>query len=122
MAAISSLITAKSGNTVRSECSLDVSTRVNTDYVRVHPNANAYYEAIYNSYGKLNKLYKEIAKEIKETNVIVKDEKFQRQAKKIAGNCIKQGQYCLNRRDQLELYFEMALMQAQIAKLEEANN
>lgn len=122
MAAISSLITAKSGNTVRSECSLDVSSRVNPDYLRVHPNANGYYDAIYNSYTKLSKLYKEIAKQIKDTNSIVKDDKFQRQAKKIAKNCENQGRYCLDRRQQLEDWFEMAQLQAEVAKLEKANN
>ena len=95
---------------------LTLSPKVNADSLTVDETARELYQKIYTNYTNIKNYFDKIAAEYK--TVI----KYTKGMDKTFNKCKNQGQYCINRRNELNNLFEYADLEKRIADLEAALN
>ena len=99
---------------------LTLSPKVNADSLTVDETARELYQKIYTNYTNIKNYFDKIAAEYK--TVIKYTKGMDKTFNKLSTNCKNQGQYCINRRNELNNLFEYADLEKRIADLEAALN
>ena len=116
----STLVTAPKKNVVEGY-NIGIGSKVNIEEVVVNDKADELYNKIHSSYSLLNKFFQEIAAEYRKcASQSVKGDSICASLKKVASNCEKQGQYCLNRQRNLEDLYTKDRTQKYTSELEYA--
>ena len=116
----STLVTAPNKNVVDGY-RIEVGSKVNTEEIVVNNKADELYEKIHSSYTLLNKFFQEIAAEYRKcASQSVKGDSICASLKKVASNCEKQGQFCLNKQRSLENLYTKDKSDKYTAELEYA--
>lgn len=97
---------------------LTLSAKVDPETLTVDDRANEYYQKICKNYVNIKNYFDKIAAEYK--NAIKYTKGLEKALNTLSTNCKNQGQYCMNRKNELTSLFEYAGLEKRIADLEAA--
>ena len=108
---------APSGSSLNSYI-ISVGKNVDPNTLLVHDNAKLLHDSMCENYNKINTYFQAIGDGFMEAANYVAGTNFQNNLKKIGNNCKAQGQYCLNRKQNLMDSFEYQPLAQKVQDLE----
>ena len=115
----SGMVTAPDVATVKSY-NLTLSSKVNDTDVTVNDTAKDYYDKIVTNYNNLKNYFEKLGDEFIASKKNVVGDKLKNKLQSLGKACKSQGQYCINRKNELSSLFEYANLEKRISELEAA--